>query len=219
MLVLLFTINLLRGDGKSPSIIGVKRCENIDWVLFGTLIVLSTLITVTAIAILRKEYEYKKSIDYPFVQGDFKCTNRSALKLTLVGLGGGFVVGSVGIGIGTLFIPVLIQLDLHAVVATQTAHYVSMMTNIAAAIIVILMKRLFIEYSIIINILVVCGSFPGIFYQQMILAKSDGKQQYGIFVLFIVMILILVAVPPLAAVIMKHRHENNEDLLSADGYC
>ena len=67
MLILLFTINLLRGDGKEPSIIGVTRCKQIDWVLFGTLIFSSTFLTITAIIILRKEYTYKKTIEYPFV--------------------------------------------------------------------------------------------------------------------------------------------------------
>ena len=126
---------------------------------------MSTLITIAAVIILRRDYAYKKSIDYPFVQGDFKCTNRNTIKLTLVGLGGGFAVGSLGIGVGTLFIPVLIQLDVHPIVSTQTAHYVSMMTNISAAIIVIIMKRLYVKYSIIVNFFVVVGSLPGIYYQ------------------------------------------------------
>ena len=116
-----------------------------------------------AIFILRKEYFMKKRIEFPFVIGDIKATVPNVTKLTIVGLVGGFIVGSVGIGIGTLFIPVLIQLDVHPIVATQTAHYVSTMTNIAAAIIVILMKRLFIEYSILINIYVIVGSLPGIY--------------------------------------------------------
>ena len=175
MLAVLFTINLLRGPGNEPSIVGIQRCQKIDWFLFALLLVLSSLITGTAIIILRKDYAYKKSISFPFVQGDFKCTNINALRLTLVGLGGGFTVGSVGIGIGTLFIPTLIQLDLHPIVATQTAHYVSMMTNISAAIIVIIMKRLYIKYSIIVNFFVVVASFPGIYYQQLIVQKSGGR--------------------------------------------
>lgn len=142
--------------------------------------------------------------------GDFKCTNRNTLKLTLVGLGGGFVVGSFGIGIGTLFIPVLIQLDVHPIVATQTAQYVSMMTNISAGIIVIIMKRLYIKYSIIVNFFVVVGSLPGIHFQQLLVQKSGGRQQYGILVLFLVMALILVAIPPLAVIIMAHRHESGD---------
>ena len=118
MLVVLFTVNLFRGSGKELSIVGVKRCSYSDWLLFFLLIILSTVITAIAIIILRRDYEYKKSIEFPFVQGDFKATNGNIIKLTLIGLIGGFIVGSVGIGIGTLFIPVLIQLDVHPIVAT-----------------------------------------------------------------------------------------------------
>ena len=82
------------------------------------LIVCASLCTLSAIIILRKDYDYKKVIQFPFVEGDFKATNQNVFRLTLVGLSGGFAVGLVGIGIGTLLIPVFInELSLHPIVS------------------------------------------------------------------------------------------------------
>ena len=75
MLFILFILTLLRGPGSEPSLIGVVRCDALDWILFGTLIFLSIAITLLVIYILRKEYAEKKAAGYPFVVGDFKATN------------------------------------------------------------------------------------------------------------------------------------------------
>ena len=90
MFLTLVTINLLRGPGNEPSIVGIQRCTRFDWILFGLLLIASALITYLGIFNLRKEFNYKKSIDFPFVQGDFKCTNKNAIMLASLGIGGGF---------------------------------------------------------------------------------------------------------------------------------
>ena len=118
MFLTLVTINLLRGPGNEPSIVGIQRCTHFDWILFGLLLIASASITYLGIFNLRKEYNYKKSIDFPFVQGDFQCTNKNAIMLALLGIGGGFAMGGLGVGIGVFFLPALIQLDVHPTVAT-----------------------------------------------------------------------------------------------------
>jgi uncharacterized membrane protein YfcA len=75
MLLILFVLTLLRGPGDEPSLIGVVRCDPMDWVLFSVLIALSVVVTVIVLVILRREYAEKKGAGYTFVVGDFKCTN------------------------------------------------------------------------------------------------------------------------------------------------
>ena len=118
MLLTLLIINLLRGQGGSPSIIGIKRCQSADWVLFFILVFAAGCITLFTILKMRKEYAFKQQIGYPFVKGDFECTNRNAITLTSIGICGGLAMGGLGCGIGIFFIPALIRLDIHPVVST-----------------------------------------------------------------------------------------------------
>ena len=70
----LFFVQLFRGSGQEPSYIGVTRCTAADWSIFIALIILALAFTIYSVWLQRREYEYKKSIDYQFVPGDFKCT-------------------------------------------------------------------------------------------------------------------------------------------------
>ena len=99
----LFLVQLLRGSGKEPSIIGVTRCTAADWILYTSLILFSILMTIFSVWLQRNEYEYKKSINYEFVAGDFKCTTRNAFKLPLFAMICGFLTASTGTGPGALF--------------------------------------------------------------------------------------------------------------------
>ena len=186
MILTLFVVNLLRGQGATPSLVGIQRCELIDWALFGILVVASACITLVAILHLRKEYAFKKSIGYPFVKGDFECTNRNAIILTSIGICGGLAMGGLGCGIGIFFIPALIRLDIHPIVATQTAHFFSGSSGIAYALVVIILKRLNVPYTLLVTFFTILGSLPGIHCQQLIVKKSNGRTQYSILVLFIV---------------------------------
>lgn len=109
----LFIVQLLRGSGKEPSIIGATRCTAIDWVLYAALITFALLMTLLSVCLQRKEYEYKKSINYEFVPGDFKCTTRNAIKLPLYAMLCGFLTASTGTGPGALFNTLLLQLGCH----------------------------------------------------------------------------------------------------------
>ena len=47
--VVLFIVQLLRGSGKEPSVIGVTRCTATDWVLYATLITFGVLMTILSV--------------------------------------------------------------------------------------------------------------------------------------------------------------------------
>ena len=47
--IVLFIVQLLRGSGKEPSIIGSTRCSSIDWVLYAALIIFAFLMTVLSV--------------------------------------------------------------------------------------------------------------------------------------------------------------------------
>ena len=134
--------------------------------------------------------------------------------LAILGIGGGFAMGGLSVGIGVFFLPALIQLDVHPTVATQTAHFISAIAGIAASIIVVIMERLNYEFAVLAIVFSIIGSLPGIHYQQWILELSKGRTQYGILILFIVLIILVFAIPPIALMIISHKHLEGQDLIS-----
>jgi hypothetical protein len=62
---------LLRGAGDTLSIVGIKRCDPLDWTLFGILIIFQIGMTFVAMAVDKRDYELKKSVNWEFFPGDY----------------------------------------------------------------------------------------------------------------------------------------------------
>lgn len=71
MIIVLFLVNLFRGGKSKLSVIGVKRCTDVDWGLFGILLGSGTVLTIVSIIYLRRIYQNKVAKGYVFVKGDF----------------------------------------------------------------------------------------------------------------------------------------------------
>jgi len=108
MLILLVVINYLRGTGKVPSIVGVTKCSPLDNALFAILVVSGFLVTGVSGLIVKRENTQKLKVNYPFVTGDFQFTLKNAIKLPAIALVGAFFAGSLGIGAGLIFNPIII---------------------------------------------------------------------------------------------------------------
>ena len=219
MVVVLFVVTLLRGDGNKPSIVGVSRCDPYEWALLATLVIVALILTVGTAIMLNREYHHKCDIDYKFVKGDFQCTIKNAIKLPLIALGGGFLAASLGIGAGLIFNPVLIQMDVNPTVASGTGQYMTMYTTLSSTIVGLLMGKLNHKYAIVVNVLTIIGSYPGIYAQTAIVKKAGGKQQYVVMILCAFIIMILVSIPTLSTIAMTHKHEEGLRLFAFNSYC
>lgn len=91
VIIILFIVSLFRGNGKDPSVINVTKCKPADHVLLIFLILSGILLTIGTSVWVRREYIYKQSIGYTFVQGDIKIDIRSILKLGAIGFSAGFM--------------------------------------------------------------------------------------------------------------------------------
>ena len=68
--MVLVIIQVLRGSGTKPSLIGVERCDALDWVLFSILILSGVILTYVALKVNFAEYEKKVKARYNFTKGD-----------------------------------------------------------------------------------------------------------------------------------------------------
>ena len=68
-MISLLVLSLIKGKGDGSGV-GVMKCSSVDWVLFGLLIAIATVLTTVGIIILNREHKEKEEVDYPFVDGD-----------------------------------------------------------------------------------------------------------------------------------------------------
>ena len=56
MVIILTVIALLKGNGESQAIIGVNRCDPVDWGLFGILHFLCFIFIIVGVKVVQDEY-------------------------------------------------------------------------------------------------------------------------------------------------------------------
>ena len=107
MVLILFLVQISRGSGKEPSILDSKRCTTMDWSLFLILLIASIIMTLIAVIVQRREYRHKRQIGYEFVTGDFQCTLKNVIGLSLAACCIGFVTALSGFGFSPMIIAIL----------------------------------------------------------------------------------------------------------------
>ena len=105
--------------------------------------------TLLASCLQRKEYEYKKQIGYQFVPGDFKCTGRNVINLTITGCIIGFITALTGIGPGVMTNAVFLRLDMHPRMAAETGQALGVPIAFSASICMLIYNQLRIDYGIV----------------------------------------------------------------------
>ena len=176
MLVLMVVCMILRGPGRGrPSVIGVHHCEAGDFIFLAIILVGAVLATFIAYLIAKSEYNEKKNVGYTFVKGDLEFTGVNTFKLVLIAFTGAFLATAVGLGPGAVFVPVLVQLDMHSGVASSTGMYLTMFTALAATINMIVFNAINVKYMLILCALTIVASVPGIWMQGFIRIKAGGR--------------------------------------------
>ena len=85
---------------------------------------------------------------------------------------------------------------MHYAVASSTGMYLTMFTALAATINMLIFKRIDVQYMVVIAVLTILGSIPGIFMQSYIRDKSGGRTQFSVAILISVLVIIAVTVTP-----------------------
>jgi hypothetical protein len=168
LIVFLIIIKMFQGGKKEKSVIGVLRCEGLDWGLFVILQVICVIALIAGVKIVRDEQAAKELYSYKFTSGDLKMTNSNIIKLIVISFFGGMAAAFCGIGPGFLFAPVLIMVEIEPRVATSTGMYVTMFTTLAATIQAVINNGINLEYSVYVQLMTFFGTFPGIFFQNYV---------------------------------------------------
>ena len=117
----------------------------------------------------------KLEAGYTFTQGDQPLNLRACLRLTFFAFLGSFLCSLTGVGPGIFFSTVMVQLDMNLKVLAATASYVTLFTALSASINTIILKTLNVQYGLLIGILAIIGTVPGIYMQDWVMRKGRGR--------------------------------------------
>ena len=79
MILVVFICSWFRGNGKTPSIIGVTKCEPLDITILILLILAGCAFTYISAKWGAKEFDYKKKIGYTFEKGDIQLSKKAII--------------------------------------------------------------------------------------------------------------------------------------------
>lgn len=115
----LILINFLKGTDKFPSILNIKQCSSMYWILYFSFFFIALILTLIAIYMVHKEYQYRLSINFNYNRYDVKWNKSLFIKFPLYSFLAGTMAGMLGIGGGLILGPLLLELGLHPIVLTE----------------------------------------------------------------------------------------------------
>ena len=112
------------------------------------LIAFYVVMTVINIILVKKEYAHKIQYGYNFVEGDLKWELNLLIKFVVSALVAGFIAGTVGLGGGVIFNPLLLSFKVPPQVASASGMFMIMFGSLSNVFLYIMAEYLDIEYSI-----------------------------------------------------------------------
>lgn len=104
----------------------------------------------------------KIKYDIGIVDSDLRFESKTVMKLTIFAFIGGWVSGSLGLGGGAIFNPLLLSMGVPPKVSSATGMYMIMFSTAASSTVYILYRMLNIQYAIWVGLWCTIGSYLGI---------------------------------------------------------
>lgn len=220
MMILMTIVQLFRGPGNGiKSVIDLEVCETTSWVLLAILCLFSVLFTLAALSISSKEHAEKVRVGYNFVRGDVNFEFKTSIKLVLAAFFGAFAAALSGIGPGLVFIPVVLAMDVNATVATGTGMYLTMITTLSATINLLIVNKINLTYSLVINLVTILASMPGLYGQIWVVKRAGGRTQFTVFLVLLYIVMPLITILPLQISEAIKVAADGQSIMSFSNYC
>jgi hypothetical protein len=207
-----------RGNGRDKSVVGVIKCDPGDHGLVAAIIIGCLILMFIGALLNRRDQRVKKELGYTFVTGDVDWTWHSIFKLAFIGFMGGFISAGFGLGAALIFNPTLMGLAIHPAVASDTGMYLSMVGSTASTFIVIMFGRFNPYYAIVLSVMTLIGSYPGLITQKWLVVKT-GKPSTTVALLLMFIIFCLLANPILSIINIFQMSKAGADVLKMGTYC
>lgn len=160
-LVILLMITLLKGSKSVNSIVNIKNCSSLYWLIEITYLPISLALTLNIAKLIKEEYNYRTNIGYKFDISDVIWNNENIIKYSLFGLFTGLVSGMLGIGSGLIMVNLLLKDGINPVVSANTTMFIVVFESFSVLFQFTLMGRINFDYGIILAIISSIGSYVG----------------------------------------------------------
>jgi hypothetical protein len=111
----------------------------------------------------------KEKVGAGIAPSDLKLRKPVVFKLVIFAFLGGFMSGSLGLGGGTIFNPILLSLGVQPSVASATGMYMVLFSTSGSSFIYIIYRTLNLQFSIWISFWCSCGSVLGLYILKKII--------------------------------------------------
>ncbi len=122
---------------------------------------------------------------------------RNLFLLLIIGFGGGWVAGALGLGGGSIYNPALLSLGVTPRVAAATGMYLVLFSSLNACVVNGVAGILDFRYGLFIGMFCAIGSLLGLIVADYFVKKS-GRQSIFVWILFFVFLL-AASITPLVA--------------------
>lgn len=217
IIVVSLVVNFLRGSRKTPSIIGITKCGTLDWSIFLTFIVIALLMSYVGVRINKREQRLKEK-GGATSSSDIRYRGRPLFYLLFFAFIGGWVSGAFGLGGGSVFNPLMIELGVPPTVSTSTGMYMIMFSTAASSIIYISYGALNEEFAIWLGIWSIIGIIGGIHLVDSLIKKYN-RQSIIVFILCLVLGISAVLVPFFNGIEVLQQLEAGKDIWKFTSIC
>lgn len=121
--------NYIFRGATQKSLIGVTECSTGDWIAFIAIGTVAFILAIITINYLRAKYINKRKAGYVLHTSDVHWNYQEGIRLNFISLICGILTGILGLGEGTAYVPLLISLGKHPLVASATGMKISMILS------------------------------------------------------------------------------------------
>ena len=217
IIIISISVNFLRGSRKTPSIIGITKCGSLDWFLFSSFIIIAFLLTYIGVRINKREQTLKEKGGVSCAT-DIKYRGQSLFYLLFFAFIGGWVSGAFGLGGGSVFNPLMIELGVPPTVSTSTGMYMIMFSTFASSVIYISYGALNQEFALWLGFWSIIGIIGGI---KMVdsLIKKYNRQSIIVFILCLVLGISAILVPFFNGMEVMQQLDEGKDIWKFTSIC
>ena len=129
----MFVCSLLRGSKRNKSVVGIKRCTEVDFTLLGLLLVIIAIISYISFQWIIKNRALKQKINYPIVPSDINWTKKLTINLMSIGFIGGMTSGFFGLGGSIIYSIIFLSMGIAPLVTSASGMYIVMFSSLSSS--------------------------------------------------------------------------------------
>lgn len=186
--VLIIIDQLLEGNSRLPSFVGVIRCSYVYWLIFIGYIAISILLIKIAYFMVKSHLAKRKRIDPEFKDEKMANLSDNVVKVVCIAIVAGIISSMVGIGGGMITNPLFASLGLDPKESSSTSNFLIITTAIATTFLFSFAGQLNYMFAIWLMIPCTAFAFLGSFYIFEYINKTHKSS-----ILLVIMLYFLIA--------------------------